>query len=117
MNRHNQNLGRMGEEAAADWYRDSGFDVADQNWRVAQGELDIVATDLAKSLVVFCEVKTRTSDAFGSGAEAVTHKKQQRIRKLSLLWLQASGSRFNEIRFDVAVVDRAGMVEVLEGCF
>ena len=108
-------LGASGEELVAQWYEARGFRVLDRNWRYQRGELDIVASRGA--LVVFCEVKTRTSDAFGVPAEAVTRTKQAQLRKLGLQWLEQAGGRgAGEIRFDVASV-LAGDVEVIEAAF
>ena len=108
-------LGASGEELVAEWYEARGYRVLDRNWRYQRGELDIVASRGA--LVVFCEVKTRTSDAFGVPAEAVTRTKQAQLRKLGLQWLEQAGGRSaQEIRFDVASV-LAGDVEVIEAAF
>lgn len=108
-------LGRAGEDRAADWYRANGYEILDRNWRIPAGELDIVAS--RRGVVVFCEVKTRSSARFGRGRDAVGRAKQRKVRSLALHWLGASGRRFREIRFDVADVDGAGTVEVVEGCF
>ena len=108
-------LGASGEELVVGWYEARGYRVVDRNWRCPRGELDIVACRGA--LVVFCEVKTRTSDAFGVPAEAVTRTKQARLRRLGAQWLQQAGGRgVGEIRFDVASV-LAGDVEVIEAAF
>ncbi len=118
-------LGRAGEDLAAGWYEAHGYEVLARNWRCREGELDIVAR--RDRLVVFCEVKARTSDAFGLPAEAVGRLKQARVRRLAALWYadQASaggdgglgrGRRGGPARFDVASV-LAGAVEVVEGAF
>ena len=108
-------LGASGEELVAGWYEARGYRVLDRNWRCQRGELDIVVSRGA--LVVFCEVKTRTSDAFGVPAEAVTRTKQARLRRLGAQWLEQAGGRgAGEIRFDVASVLR-GDVEVIEAAF
>jgi putative endonuclease len=70
-----------------------------------------------RSLIVFCEVKTRTSSAFGLPAEAVTAAKQGRIRRLALQWLREQrGLARMALRFDVAAV-QGDVVEVIEGAF
>ena len=66
---------------------------------------------------MFCEVKARTTDAFGVPAESVTRTKQARIRRLAARWLaEAAPVRAREIRFDVVSV-LAGEIEILEGAF
>lgn len=66
---------------------------------------------------MFCEVKARSSDAFGSPAEAVTRVKQARLRRLAARWLEEAAPRpAREIRFDVVAI-LAGVVEVMEGAF
>jgi putative endonuclease len=109
-------LGISGEEAVAAWYVARGYRVLDRNWRCRTGELDLVVRK--GGLVVFCEVKTRTSVAFGLPAEAVTRQKQQRIRVLAARWLDESPSPAAEIRFDVAsVLGPTAEIEVIQAAF
>ncbi len=103
--------------------------MVDRNWRTARGEIDLVLVAPAGVAIVFCEVKTRTSSAFGAPAEAVTPAKQRRLRQLAAAWLAASTAdgpapvrrRRRTLRFDVASVTAAGdgglQVEVLQGVF
>jgi putative endonuclease len=58
--------------------------ILDRNWRCVRGELDIVARDGAA--LVICEVKTRSGEGFGAPYEAVTWRKQRRLRQLGGLW-------------------------------
>jgi putative endonuclease len=109
-----RDLGISGEDAAAAWYLANGYSIVERNWRCRDGELDVIAARGRQ--LVFCEVKTRTSDAFGVPAEAVTRTKQQRIRRLAGRWLSESDFRPVGIRFDVASV-MGGTVEVIEGAF
>ncbi|HWC10701.1 MAG TPA: YraN family protein [Acidimicrobiales bacterium] len=107
-------LGAVGEDRVAAWYEANGYSVVDRNWRCRQGELDLVAR--RGRTVVFCEVKTRSSTAFGAPVEAVTRTKQARLRVLAARWLEDSPLAAREIRFDVAsVLD--GRIEVLQGAF
>ncbi|MBA3250945.1 MAG: YraN family protein, partial [Geodermatophilaceae bacterium] len=71
-------LGRYGEQIAARHLQESGLTILDRNWRCSEGELDIVATDGA--VLVVCEVKTRSTVAFGDPCEAVNWRKARRIR-------------------------------------
>ena len=111
-------LGRAGEDAAGRWYEERGYEVLERNWRRREGEVDLIARN--GRTVVFCEVKTRTSDAFGTGAESVLPAKQRRIRRLAARWLAeltpASGRALVDLRFDVVSIT-AGEVEVFEDAF
>jgi putative endonuclease len=77
-------LGVYGERSACRYLVSQGLTILDRNWRCARGEIDIVAVD-GRCLVV-CEVKTRTSEAFGAPFEAVTWTKRRRLRRLAGLW-------------------------------
>ena len=106
-------LGRWGEEKVARTYADAGYVVLARNWRGRAGELDLVL-EYGRT-IVFCEVKTRSSTRFGSGAEAVGWKKQRRIRALAVEWLRQNG-RSGAIRFDVASVE-SGRVSIIRDAF
>ena len=82
-------LGRRGEDVAAGVLERAGLVVLDRNWRCSEGELDIVATDPSTTdpVVIFCEVKTRSGQGYGSPFEAVTQGKRRKLRRLGLLWL------------------------------
>ena len=114
MTQQRRALGIAGEDLAAEWYGDNGYEIVDRNWRCRSGELDLVVR--RGSTYVFCEVKTRSSLAFGSPLEAITRQKRQKLRRLAAQWIEASPVRPGEVRFDVAAV-LAGELEVLEGAF
>jgi putative endonuclease len=97
-------VGRYGERVAARYLADTGLQILDRNWRCAAGELDLVARD--GPVVVFAEVKTRSSEAYGSPAEAVSAGKAERLQRLAVLWLEAHGLTMAEVRFDVVSVLR-----------
>lgn len=109
-----QALGRAGEERVARWYEAQGYQVLARNWRCRDGEIDLVVA--RDRWVVFCEVKTRSSLAFGHPAEAVGWRKQQRLRHLGARWLDEHRVRADGVRFDVAAV-LPRSVEVVEGAF
>lgn len=92
-------IGAHGEELACEYLSGLGYELVDRNWRCDQGELDIVARDGA--CLVFCEVKTRRSVAFGSPVEAVTRGKAARLRRLAVSWLREHPERAEEMRIDV----------------
>jgi putative endonuclease len=92
-------LGRQGEAVAARHLADRGLVIVDRNWRCPQGEIDLVARDGTE--LVFVEVKTRSSIAFGHPLEAVTASKLARLRRLSAAWCDAHPGSHDHIRIDV----------------
>lgn len=116
---HNQRLGKTGEGIAARYLQELGLDLIETNWRCARGEIDIVARDAGT--VVFCEVKTRSSTAFGAPAEAVVGLKAGRVRSLGSQWLSDHPGHWSDVRFDVVSVLITGrgpaQVQHLRGAF
>lgn len=113
---YRQRLGARGEDRAADWYVAAGYRVVARNWRCADGELDLVVARPGE--LVFCEVKTRSSDRFGVPAEAVTPTKQRRLRVLATRFLaeHPGGAAGRSLRFDVVAVTGAE-IHVIEAAF
>jgi putative endonuclease len=101
-------LGRHGEQLAAEYLQQAGFRILDRNWRCAEGEIDIVMAD--RRALVACEVKTRSSTAYGTPLEAITREKVRRLRHLVIRWVHAHGVLFDEVRVDAVEVlrDRSG---------
>ncbi len=114
-----QALGAHGEELAAEFLRAAGMEIVARNWRCRYGELDLIARD--GDVTAFVEVKTRSGLGYGTPAESVTFAKQQRIRRLALLWLAEQDGPWRRIRFDVvsvlAVRGRAPVIDHLEAVF
>lgn len=94
-------LGALGEQLAVDHLGAVGLQVLARNWRCRLGELDLIAADPATRTVVFVEVKTRTTDAFGAPAQAVTPRKVRRLRRLAGQWLAAQQRSWAAVRIDV----------------
>jgi putative endonuclease len=98
-----QELGRLGEELAVDYFRQRGMLVLDRNWRPQRanlrGELDLVVRD--EDTLVIVEVKTRRCLAFGSPAESVTRRKLRALHSLALTWLDQRQVHAPRMRFDV----------------
>ena len=105
-------LGRLGEQAAARHLTELGWQILDRNWRCPEGELDIVARDGAE--LVVCEVKTRSSVAYGAPVEAITAAKAARLRRLAARWLAVHGVGTAGARIDVLglVADGGGRFTV-----
>ena len=101
-------VGRYGEQVAARHLHEQGLAVLCRNWRCELGELDLVLRD--GDVLVFCEVKTRRGDGFGSPIEAVTEQKLARIRRLAARWMREHDVRAPHVRLDILGVrlDRSG---------
>ena len=91
--------GHRGEDLAVDFLFAKGYRIVARNWRIKAGEIDIIAQD--KDTLVFCEVKTRSSNRYGTGAEAVDRRKQQKIVQVATLYLQRYRLANQSCRFDV----------------
>lgn len=113
--RPSEELGRYGEDLAAEHLSAAGMQVLARNWRCREGEIDIVALD--GEALVFVEVKARSGTGFGQPAEAVGAVKARRIRGLACRWLMEHRppGGHDDLRFDViSVVRRRGYAPVLE---
>ncbi|MGO1385231.1 MAG: YraN family protein [Arachnia sp.] len=97
-------LGRDGEDIAVAHLETEGWLIIERNWRCPAGELDIVAWDEEAQALVFVEVKSRSSLAFGQPIEAITWRKMAKLRELSTLWLRATNTRVRTIRVDAVGV-------------
>lgn len=95
-------LGKRGEAIAAAFLEDAGYEILGRNWRCGQGEIDLIAREGAE--LVFVEVKTRTSTAFGHPLEAITVQKLARLRRLARSWCQAHPGEYRDIRIDAVAV-------------
>jgi putative endonuclease len=112
-------LGREGERLACARLTEAGLRVVARNWRCRLGEIDVIAA--SPGLLVFCEVKTRRGDAYGTAAAAVTPAKQARLRRLAAAYLASVDHGPCRVRFDVVTVrwprGSAATVEHLQGVF
>ncbi len=104
--------GARGEALAADYLARCGYFVLDQNYRFDHAEVDLVAfqpwPDGAGGDLVFVEVKTRTSDAFGTGEEAITEAKKRHLRRAAEAYLYERKLEGALARFDVISVVLGG---------
>jgi putative endonuclease len=108
-------IGRRAERRAVWHYRLRGFRILATNVWIAGYELDVVAR--RGGLVVFCEVKAKSSCELGDPAEMVNSEKQRRIRRAAEAWLASQRAREGcEARFDVAA-ERAGRLTVVSDAF
>ena len=98
-----QIIGKIGEMAIADYLVKLGFSILGQNWRIKEGEIDLIVKSPAGK-IHFVEVKTRSSLAFGHPLEAINREKAHRLQKLSLAWLVSNHHFGADYQVDVAAV-------------
>ncbi len=110
--RRSRSLGAFGEAYAARHLVERGMVLLDRNWRCDVGEIDLVLRD--GPVLVVCEVKTRSSTAYGPPLEAVSERKAERLRRLADRWLEDHGVRPPEVRLDLVgvLVPRRGAPQV-----
>jgi putative endonuclease len=104
-------LGRRGEDLAAGYLVDLGYEILARNWRCRSGEIDLIAGDLqhGRRTIIFCEVKTRAGLGFGDPLESITFAKRRRLRRLAGQWLIETGVHAENVRIDaIGVVVRPG---------
>lgn len=94
---HNE-LGKQGEEMAAKYLVDLGYEILERNFRYGRDEVDIIAG--IEEYIVFVEVKTRANNFLGEPEEAVSNQKQNRIIKVANHYL-IENDLDNEGRFDI----------------
>lgn len=117
-----QTIGDRGEKCAVKYMKQHGFKIIETNYRCNMGEIDIIAK--IDEYIVFTEVKSRKSSAFGEPREFVDYKKQQRIKKTAYTYI---ADRYAEcpVRFDVCEIyhstenDKYKVVNInyIEGAF
>jgi putative endonuclease len=113
-----RSLGDRGEDLAAAALKKRGYKVLERNYRTPLGEIDLIARH--QKVLVFIEVKTRTSARFGAGQEAVNYGKQARYRKLADYYLKQKRLGEIAVRFDVVGIlwqDGKPQVEVIQDAF
>ena len=111
---HKKVLGKKGERLVEEYVKKQGMKVLERNYRTPFGEADIIALDGEE--IAFIEVKARTSDGYGTPAQAVIKDKQRRYKKIAEFYWLKTGEEPNA-RFDVAEVYADGKVEYLKYAF
>lgn len=97
-----KSLGLVGEELAAAYLGEAGYQILEMNYRCHLGEIDIVA--LQEDTLVFVEVKSRTSLNFGYPQEGLTPAKCRKLTQLAEYYLKDKNQQERKCRFDVVAV-------------
>jgi putative endonuclease len=103
VNDQRQRLGRWGEEAAAGYLQASGYAILGHNVRLGHDEIDLIAQK--EDLLVFVEVKTRTSSSFAYPEDSVTLRKQIRMLAAAERYLDDHPESPESWQFDVIAVE------------
>lgn len=93
--------GKYGEQLAYEYLQRQGLRLVARNYRNFRGEIDLIMDD--QGIIVFVEVKYRTSERFGNPLEAVDFKKQKRIKSIAYIYLANLGYE-PQCRFDVVAI-------------
>ena len=91
-------FGTRGEIIAANYLKKKGYKIIARNYRNKIGEIDLIALD--GEVLVFVEVKTRISKAFGDPLEAINLTKQEKIHRIATLFLMNNNLMEKPFRFD-----------------
>lgn len=110
-------LGKQGEELAAEHLLKSNYIIIEKNWRYGHLEVDIIAQN--STVVAFCEVKTRTSSKLGAPESFVTPQKQRNLIKAAHYYMNFK-QLSKEVRFDIISILKTGdqfKIEHIEDAF
>ncbi|MBO4503774.1 MAG: YraN family protein [Bacteroidales bacterium] len=101
MQTEKQIKGKRGEQLAAEYLSQKGYSILEQNWQIGHLEVDIIASN--ETMLVFVEVKTRKSNAFGEPEEFVGIAKQRNLIKAANIYSSKTNIT-KEVRFDIVSV-------------
>jgi len=100
--KNKRDFGKEGEEIAAQYLLEKGFEIIKRNYQFSHGEIDIVAMD--GDTLVFVEVKTRKTLEYGEPEYAINKKKIQQLKKMAELYLFDKQIEEADCRFDVIAI-------------
>jgi putative endonuclease len=108
--KHNQSVGKWGEEAVAAYLAERGYEIIARNARTPYGEIDIVARQA--DITIFVEVKTRTSNKMGLPEDSVNLRKQEHM--LACAEHYAAENAIDHWQIDVVAVEgKVGLKPVI----
>ncbi|CDD19529.1 uPF0102 protein PREVCOP_05150 [Prevotella sp. CAG:732] len=115
MAEHND-LGKWGEDEAALYYEDRGYEILERDWKVGKRDIDLIALTEDKDTLVFVEVKTRQNNDLQEPEEAVDVKKMRNLAIAANAYVKLHGLDM-DVRFDIiSVIGKCSCVESIE-CF
>lgn len=96
-------VGADGETLVASFLLAKGASIIARNWRIKEGEIDLVAR--IEGTLIFVEVKSRTSDKYGHPLESIGAEKARRLQRLALAWISIHDQWGADYRIDCAAVN------------
>lgn len=115
MAEHND-LGKWGEDEAALYYEDRGYEILERDWKVGKRDIDLIALTEDKDTLVFVEVKTRQNNDLQEPEEAVDVNKMRNLAIAANAYVKLHGLDM-DVRFDIiSVIGKCSCVESIE-CF
>lgn len=110
---NNTNKGKKGEDIAVEFLRKQGFDIIKRNFHFGRnGEIDIIGEQ--KGVLVFIEVKMRSSDTYGDPLLSINFAKQKSLRKAAEGYLYINKIFDKECRFDVITIDVSSSIPKID---
>jgi len=106
-----QSFGKKGEDLAVDFLEKKGYQILHRNFRHKKSEIDIICSK--SGLLVFVEVKSRSSKAFGPPETFVSKRQEQSILKASEAFV-LDEDWHGDIRFDIIAIYKKGATEEVE---
>jgi putative endonuclease len=100
-----QKLGKTGEDLAVRELTARGYAILDRRYRTRRGEIDIVCED--RGMIVFVEVRTRTTREFGRPEESVNELKRRKVTAMAVDYLARRRMTERPCRFDVVAIESA----------
>lgn len=105
----NNELGQEGEQLAANYLKNKGWDILEMNYRYSRSEIDLIASK--NSLLIFVEVKARTNTNYGLPEDFVEEKKDENIMKAADHYINEINWKEN-IRFDIISIIKKKTMEI-----
>lgn len=112
--RRRRETGRRYEGLAADYFRQHGFEILEQNWQASHKEIDLIVRK--GDLIAFVEVKSSSAPGFGHPAEWVDKRKMSNLSEAARRYLVENEIKGCDVRFDV-VTFTSGMLEHYPNAF
>ncbi len=114
---HARDIGALGEKIAAEHLTGLGYMIRERNFRSREGEIDIIAEK--DDFLVFIEVRTRTSNSYGTPEESVTTQKKERLIALAEAYIEDRDDLPSSWRIDVVAIElgpkrKVARLEIIE---